>query len=409
MKKIQNKAILSYALLAFPITFLMMPVYMYLPNYYQSNFNIPLTTVGIILLVVRIFDAILWPLLGMASDYFTDLKRKVVLISAPILGISFILLFNPLSTENIPIWIFSVLCITYLFFNMIQINYQSLAIGFSKDYNEITKIIASRQTIGVTAIICASVVPSLLFSRFSEVQSFLIIGICCLILFTIFSLIFYFKSPEASFPETAKKLDFRPLKSKSFRPIFTIFFFNSISFGCAAALMLFFVESVLNAKEMVSLFLSLYFGGLLFGIPFWSFLAKKLNSKSKSWRVAMILNLILFSLCLFIREGDVVFYAALCLTTGFCFGADYCISFSVLTDIIQKEKSQKMGGTIFGLVNFITKSSFAVVSGSILFFLGKIQTQAPHLELAFILTTYCAIPCLFKIFTLRILYKNPNY
>ena len=387
----------------------MMPIYMYLPNFYHENFDISLQSIGLVLLVVRIFDAILWPVLGVASDYFTNIKREIVLISAPLLGIGFVLLFHPLTQENIVAWIFSTLCFTYLFFNLIQINYQSLAIGFSKDYNEITKIIASRQILGVVAIICASVIPALLFTKYSQIQSFLIIGLVCLALFIIFSLIFYFKSPQASFPNGHKKLDFSLLKAKAFRPIFSIFFLNAVSFGCAAALMLFFVEIVLDAQHLISWFLGLYFGGLLFGIPFWSYLAKKLKSKAQAWKIAMILNLIIFAFCLVLRQGDVIFYAIICLTTGFCFGADYCISFSVLTDIIQKEKVQRLGSTVLGVVNFITKVCFAVISGGLLFFLGKIQEEAPAYEVSFILVTYCLIPCLVKVVTLRILFKNPHY
>jgi GPH family glycoside/pentoside/hexuronide:cation symporter len=400
-ESINTQKIICYAILAFPLAFLAMPIYIYLPNFYVNNFAISLQSVALVLLISRIFDAFLDPFLGIIGDKYSHLKTKIIAFSAPILGIAFIFLFYPSASSNLSWWLFICLFITYFFFSLIQINYQSLAVGFSDNYNLKTKIIAIREAIGVMGIIFASTAPALLFLYFSEVKSFLIIGIFYLILISFCAAIFYFKAPQPAISNAkiGHKLDLSFLKNRQLKYLFTIFFFNSLTFGITASLMLFFVEIVLNAKNFTSLFLLLYFGGLLLGIPFWTKLSEKLQNKEKAWKIAMILIVIIFAFCGFLKEGDIVFYALICAASGFCFAADYCLSYSILTDVIQSQKLTRSTSTIFGGINFIIKFCFAFASGVLLFGLGKVQENAPDLQTNFLLISYCLIPCCFKIFT----------
>ena len=56
MSKINNKNLISYSLLAFCLSFIGLPIYIYLPNYYADNFAVGLKTMAIILLVTRLVD-----------------------------------------------------------------------------------------------------------------------------------------------------------------------------------------------------------------------------------------------------------------------------------------------------------------------------------------------------------------
>ena len=83
-----------------------MPIYIYLPNFYVNNFAISLQSIALILLVSRVFDAVLDPFLGLVGDRYQNYKKHIVAFSAPILGISFIFLFHPLALQNIALWLF---------------------------------------------------------------------------------------------------------------------------------------------------------------------------------------------------------------------------------------------------------------------------------------------------------------
>ncbi|MBV5346356.1 MAG: MFS transporter, partial [Rhodoferax sp.] len=55
---------LRYGLMGLPLAFVALPLYVVLPNYYAKNFAVPLASLGVLLLVVRMFDAVVGPVLG---------------------------------------------------------------------------------------------------------------------------------------------------------------------------------------------------------------------------------------------------------------------------------------------------------------------------------------------------------
>ena len=59
---------LRYGLMGLPLAFVALPLYVVLPNYYAKNFAVPLASLGVLLLVVRMFDALVDPLLGRWAD-----------------------------------------------------------------------------------------------------------------------------------------------------------------------------------------------------------------------------------------------------------------------------------------------------------------------------------------------------
>jgi Na+/melibiose symporter-like transporter len=184
---------------------------------------------------------------------------------------------------------------------------------------------------------------------------------------------------------------------------------NSFALSIPAVLLLFFIEKVVAAPNLSGLFTACYFFGLLTGIPVWAKVATLLKDKIKAWLVSMSLVIMIFFACYFVGQGDIVFYTAICLFSGLCFGADYCLSYSILADIIQENKLQKKETTMFGVVNFITKFSFSLSSGILVYFLGEIQESKFISEQSFLSFAYVIISCLFKIgafFCLIIFYKK---
>ena len=57
MKNINVYDILKYSIIVFPLAFAGIPIYLHAPDYYASNLGIKIETIGIALLVLRLFDA----------------------------------------------------------------------------------------------------------------------------------------------------------------------------------------------------------------------------------------------------------------------------------------------------------------------------------------------------------------
>ncbi len=409
MNKIDNKSLISYSLLAFCLSFIGLPIYIYLPSYYTGNFDISLQTIALILLITRLVDTIQDPIIGIVSDKFEPIKKKIICYLSPFLGVAFLLLFYPVGNFNIAWWLVILLIITYSLFSIIYINYQSYAVNFSDDYYLKTKIIAFREVAFIIGIIFAAAAPSILFEYFTEIDSFLIIGVIYIALISIFAMIFYFFAPKNT--NKAEKSDnnmLELLKNPALRKYFTIFLLNSISSAIPAVLILFFVERILGVKMLTGLFLILYFSGLLIGVFIWTKLSKILGDKIKTFIISILFTVLTFSWCFFLKEGDIFYYSIICILSGIGFGGDFALAFSILTDIIQKNKLSKNKSAIFGVTNFTIKISLTLSSAILIYFIGEFKDN-PILQANFISFSYALLPMIFRIGSVIILYKDSKY
>jgi GPH family glycoside/pentoside/hexuronide:cation symporter len=406
MSKINNKNLISYSLLAFCLSFIGLPIYIYLPNYYADNFAVSLKTMAIILLVTRLVDTIQDPIFGIVSDKLPHLKKKIICFFSPLLGVSFLLLFHPLSTSNIELWLTISLIATYSIFSIIYINYQSYAVAFSNDYHLKTKIISYREVSFILGIIFAAASPAILFKYFSETNSFFLIGLVYLTLIVIFAIIFYFQAPSNNYQSKVNESGLKKILQKPIlRKYFIIFLLNSISSSIPAVLILFFVENVINAKHLVGMFLLLYFFGLLLGVMLWTKLSKILNDKIKTFVISITFTVFIFVWCYFLGEGDIFLYGVICILSGIGFGGDFALSYSILTDLIQKHKLQNNETTIFGITNFIIKISLTLASSALIYFIGVLEND-PYNKKQFISFSYALLPIIFRSCGAFILYKN---
>lgn len=406
MNKINNKNLISYSLLAFCLSFIGLPIYIYLPNYYADNFSVNLKTMAVILLFTRLIDTIQDPIFGIVSDKLAHLKKKIICYFAPLLGVSFLLLFYPLATSNIEVWLIIFLITTYSLFSIIYINYQSYAVSFSDNYHLKTKIVSYREVSFILGIIFAAASPAILFKFFSETKSFFLIGLVYLVLIMLFAIIFYFQAPNNNYQRKINEGSFKKiLQNPILRKYFVIFLLNSISSSIPAVLMLFFVDNVIDAKHLVGMFLLLYFFGLLLGVILWTKLSKILNDKVKTFVISITFTVFIFGWCYFLGEGDILFYGVICFLSGIGFGGDFALAYSILTDLIQKHKLQNSETAIFGITNFIIKISLTLASSCLIYLIGTLENDLNNKK-QFISFSYVLLPIILRSCGAFILYKN---
>ena len=93
---------LLYGLLALPLSFAALPVYVHVPHFYAATTDLSLATLGAILLITRLFDAGVDPWLGWVAD---RVPLKLMLIAALFpFALGFFALLNP-PTENVLPWL----------------------------------------------------------------------------------------------------------------------------------------------------------------------------------------------------------------------------------------------------------------------------------------------------------------
>ena len=189
MKTIKTFSIFKYSIIVFPLAFAGIPIYIHAPDYYSTNLGIKIEAIGISLLILRLLDAFLDPLIGYVSDKFFYLRDKFIYIGAANLLLGFWMIFHPLN-ENILLWFILSVFICTLGFSMVIINVQAFGGVWNIRKEKIVTVMTIREGISLIGLLIASITPPLLYIYFKN-NNFHILSLILIVL-TALSLIFFY-------------------------------------------------------------------------------------------------------------------------------------------------------------------------------------------------------------------------
>ncbi|MGV2433107.1 MAG UNVERIFIED_CONTAM: MFS transporter [Rickettsiaceae bacterium] len=84
---------IKYSFFAFPLGFVGIPIYIYLPQFLNEIYGLNLGAIGLILFFSRILDAFYDPYLGFISDKYGLTNKLFIVFISLLLGIFFNLFF----------------------------------------------------------------------------------------------------------------------------------------------------------------------------------------------------------------------------------------------------------------------------------------------------------------------------
>ena len=122
---------LAYAMPAFALAIIGIPVYVYIPKFYTDVVGIDIAVAGLLLFGVRIFDAITDPVMGTVSDRTRTRfgrRRPFMAVGAVLIAAALVFLFNPpstgvaWSTAWFAFWIYAL----FLFWTVVTVPYEAL-------------------------------------------------------------------------------------------------------------------------------------------------------------------------------------------------------------------------------------------------------------------------------------------
>src|SRR3546814_10679867 len=94
----------TFALPALPLAVVVFPSHAVLPGFYAQHTQIPLATIGAILILARIFDAVIDPVIGFMSDATIGRwksRKPWLLIGAAVLAVSVVPLYMPAAAVGV--------------------------------------------------------------------------------------------------------------------------------------------------------------------------------------------------------------------------------------------------------------------------------------------------------------------
>lgn len=371
--KLASSALYYYALPAFSLAMLGLPLYIYLPTFYTQEVGLSTLEVGLVLFLARSLDLIFDPLIGSLSDKFA--KRKVMMfIGMLILLAGFFALSYPMKSW---IWLLGFSFVAYSGWSLMSIPYLALSAELSRNYHDNTRLASARELFTIFGLVAALSIPYFLNvaddSQATIRLMLLIVGISLPLLF----FVFYKKIKEPK--RLSHPLDFvngiKHLWSHTpdARSLFLAFFTNSLANALPATLFLFFISLVLQTPEQTGAFLLLYFVSGLVALPVWLYLAK-IWGKKRIWIASMVLASVAFGFVPLLGSGDELYFMLITLVSGFSLGADMALPAAIQADIAQRleDNGQGLTGVLFGFWAMLTKLSLAFAVGISFGLLGLI-------------------------------------
>ncbi|MFT6835000.1 MAG: GPH family glycoside/pentoside/hexuronide:cation symporter [Francisellaceae bacterium] len=401
----------SYSLLALPIAFASFPIYILAPDFYASQYGVPLVELGLLLLFVRIIDAISGPIFGYLSDRFSRFREISLITAVIIFIIGFYCLFVP--NENQPfISLLVGLTLCALAYSFIIINLYSLGAVWLPDQDSKLRISSYREGMTLVGILLATILPAFLSAYFGLRLGYLVFTIIFSLLLIISAYFFIkwhsknMKSKDDLRGKIQIKLYFNTL-TKDHLFFYGVYIITALAMASTVVLVSFFVTKYLMLSRIsLGLFLFIYFLSGILSIPIWNFLSKKIGLLN-AWLSAMIMLIIGFSFVFLLSSGDAVGFGLICLATGFTLGAELVLPPAILAILVDNDKQKDLATGYFAITDFITKSSLALSSAILLGFLSylgfDVSSQNSEPIRLWLLYLYVLVPCGIKFFAIILL------
>lgn len=408
------RALFAFMLPSFVVGLMAAPVSAILPTFYAKYTTLTLTTIGAVLLVTRILDAVADQVVGYLSDLTVARfgTRKPWLLAGALLAISAAaFLFNPPAAPSAA-FLYASLSVYYIGWTMISVPHSAWACELTGDYFERSKIFSLMAAAGPIGVIVMFAVPLLPLFASSNITpaSISFMGwaiivaapLCCLVpaLLT--------KSGRNLATQVPSLLGVL----HSFKGNLLFWWFiafaliAAISLGVVATLVLFYLDNYLGLGERVSLVFIVNMLAMMVAIPLWLKVIGRVG-KARALAVAALFQMLLYPLLLVIRPGPHAFplFIGWIVLLGAGGAALTIAPRAILADIVDYD-TWKTGGNRAG--NYyaflgLTEKAVGGLGGAIALFLlvwlgfdpdAKAMTHDSTFALMFAMGVFPAILCL---------------
>jgi len=400
-----------YGLLALPLAFVAMPLYVVLPAHYGATLGLPLGLLGAVLLATRLADAVLDPLLGRWADGWLRQgaqARAVMQGAAMALAVSFGLLFFPQvqGQAALAAWCALSLIATFAAFSTASVLHLAWGTRLGGSPSQRARLVAWREGLGLLGVLMANVVA---------VQAGLMWMSLLLCLMLALGVAGLMRGPQPAAGRAGGRADSAlsqdlalPWRTPAFRRLIGLFLLNGVASAVPATLVLFFIQDSLQAAAWAPLFLGAYFVFAALSVPWWLRVMAR-RGLMPAWALGMALSVLAFVGVMALRAGDTWAYLLICMASGWALGADLTVPGTLLTGLVQRAGHAGLAeGTYAGWWQWATKLNLALAAGLALPALQALG-YSPGVRgaegLLALTLVYGALPCAFKLISLVLCWR----
>lgn len=376
------RTIVAYGAPGLVLAALALTFYVFLPKYYADIIGIDLTVLGLVVLLSRVWDAVIDPAIGAWSDRTVSRlgrRRTWMALGAIPLALSFLALVRLPTLEGPLAQALYIGALTFLFFffwTMVTVPYEAMGAELSFNYDERTRLLGVREGGILLGTLLAALIPILIgfdlaptggaaaererFWRVGLLYALLVVGLTgiCVVLVRE-RRVTAGQRPEAFFKGLSTLWGNRP-----FRILLSAYAVSSLGFAAAATLVLFYVDHVLDS-DRGPLILALYLGVGTALVPVWIRVAT-VWEKRRAWLLSLALNTGAFVWAVFLGPGDGTLFGIIVVFSALGVGGVMALPPSMQADAIDFDEWRtglRREGEYIGFWSIVKKLAAALSAG----------------------------------------------
>lgn len=397
-RPIAPMTLIQVALFAAMLASAGLPLYLHLPRFAVSGLGLSLTTLGAVLLAMRVFDLVQDPLIGQVIDRFPGHRAVFAAVAAGGLALGFMMLFAVKPPINSVAWLALSLAILFTAFSTatILVYGQGVALAGTAGGDGHFGIAGFREAGLVLGIVLAAAAPGVLAAIYGEAGAYRAFGLglggLCLAVWAATRGLWRLDRGGV------EPLSLAALRRAGSVNLLVLGFLNAMPVALTSTLFLFFVEDRLEAPELAGGFLVLFFAAAGLSAPVWARLVGVLGPRPVLLS-GMGLAVLAFAGTALLQPGALWAFAAICLASGAALGADMVILPALFARSLAEARLP--AGQAFGLWALASKLALAgaaAIALPLLEMRGYAPGQAnPDAALAALTFAYAVLPCLLKL------------
>ncbi|MEN3975616.1 MFS transporter [Emcibacter sp. SYSU 3D8] len=339
---LSKKTIFFYGLTDMPVMMALIPLAVFLPNFYTSDLKLDLVMVANVLLVTRLLDLLVDPVIGWLSDRSQSRwgrRRPWILASAPVLAISFYMLFLP--PPDATIWYLTGwIMLMWIGWSMLLIPYYAWAAELTEDFHERSVVTGWRSMAGVVGQLLAQTLPVfalLVFGYGGTGETLKLVGIMVVVLVPVCILLTVTQVPEKqNYVRSVMPLS-KGIKlmfaNGPFLRLVLAFLVAFTALSITTTLYLFYIRHVVGEEKMGIYMLMAFYICNMAAVPFWVWLSRHVG-KHKAWIFSFVLISLANPFYMLLGPGDFWWMLPMTMASGIAAGAFAALPNSMKADVI---------------------------------------------------------------------------
>ena len=352
----------------------------YLPAFLTQSIGLSLTTVGILMMAARSFDAAAGPVIGWLSDHFPTRfgrRRPWMAAGAPLASIGALALFLAPPGSSIASVIAACLAL-HLGYSLIVTPHGGWGLELSSDMHERTRIMGAKVWFGAAGSIGTLLLLTVL-------ERFFGVGLAGLVM--ALGLIIALLAPVSVglvvslFAEKSAAKDDRPGhpltllrdmgRDPALRRVILLYLLAGVADASSMGSFLFLCENVLGLKGWAAGLMLLQPIQLLLTLPIWSAVSRRLG-RERTLAIAYAWQALVMMLVLLLPLGGLAFFAGFLLLRNLSYGVDYMLLRAMVADFVGYgvEQGQRRAGSYYALTSIALSLAMGAGAAGMLWLVG---------------------------------------